>query len=259
MEKSVVSRTLSVHQEHELLLRLEKAGLTGKFAQRVIENPALAERVVAHIKRGGHWSSISQQRAREIMKENFFGAEEVAEHLGFLLNNEELSEIAKVPFSEKRLQECKDTYILFLGVDHDRTGKPLTILRLSEIFSDEFYWKDWWKKEEFATKETPKLQWYLVRKSILEESRFKTFSQQEKLLKKNEYRERAVVYAYRMLLIHKTRGESLLEGWVMCKDLTSSNERVGIGYYIGGLQFFHRSDNDSGQYLVLALAIKPEI
>ncbi len=35
---SIVSRDLSVHQEHELLLKLEQAGLNSKMAQKVIES-----------------------------------------------------------------------------------------------------------------------------------------------------------------------------------------------------------------------------
>ncbi len=44
-------RKLSVHQEHELLCRLEAAGLGSKEAQAVIESPdnLLAEGVVAFI------------------------------------------------------------------------------------------------------------------------------------------------------------------------------------------------------------------
>lgn len=44
----MVSRTLSVHQEHELLLKLEVAGLTDELAQRVIaaKGNVLASRIV---------------------------------------------------------------------------------------------------------------------------------------------------------------------------------------------------------------------
>lgn len=51
---SIVSRTLSVGQEHELLQKLESAGLTELDAQKVIDSPRnkLAKAVVAFI-RGG--------------------------------------------------------------------------------------------------------------------------------------------------------------------------------------------------------------
>jgi len=48
MKKNIVSRTLSVHKEHELLLKLEAAGLTDVLAQRIIDSRdnALAKRFI---------------------------------------------------------------------------------------------------------------------------------------------------------------------------------------------------------------------
>jgi len=56
-------RTLSVHQEHELLSRLEAAGLTGKDAQRVIEfkDNRLAKWLVQILRKG----DISLKRMAE--------------------------------------------------------------------------------------------------------------------------------------------------------------------------------------------------
>ena len=51
----MANRVLSVHQEHELLLRLEQAGLSGTGAQAVIESKgnALAKELIGVIHRGG--------------------------------------------------------------------------------------------------------------------------------------------------------------------------------------------------------------
>lgn len=48
MTKHIVSQKLSVHQQHELLLVLEKAGLTDELAQAIIQSPdnALARKIV---------------------------------------------------------------------------------------------------------------------------------------------------------------------------------------------------------------------
>jgi hypothetical protein len=185
--------------------------------------------------------STSQKQTREIMGKNFLGVEEVAEHFGIQLNREELAKIAEIPFTEATLQECKDTHILFLGVNHDKAGKPLTINRFREMFPKDgqprfySYQDSWYDKEKFATKETPELRWYLVRKSILEESREKTYNQQEKLLKENEERERAIVYIYGMLLMFKATGERLFENdYVWCNDLGSVGYRVAVGYFDSG-------------------------
>jgi hypothetical protein len=50
--ENIVSRNLSVHQEHEVLLKLEKAGLTSELAQIVIESKenAIANGMVSYIR-----------------------------------------------------------------------------------------------------------------------------------------------------------------------------------------------------------------
>jgi hypothetical protein len=82
--ETMVSRTLSVHKEHEFLLKLEAAGLNDELAQRVIDSKGneLAARVVQLIHSGGFEPSTSQKRAREIMGRNFFGVEEAIKHFG---------------------------------------------------------------------------------------------------------------------------------------------------------------------------------
>lgn len=56
---TMVSRTLSVHQEHELLLKLKAAGLDGRLAQRVIgsKGNVLASRIVQQIA-DDEWQSV---------------------------------------------------------------------------------------------------------------------------------------------------------------------------------------------------------
>lgn len=203
----------------------------------------------------GEVAIIARQRiAQKIMVQNFLGPKEVAKHFGIRLNEEEMTKVAKIPFRDKTLQECKDTHILFLGVNHDKTGKPLTINRFREMFPENgqpkfySYQGSWYDKEEFANKETPDLRWYLISKSILEKSRSKTYKQQEKLLKESEERERAIVYIYGMLLMFKATGERLFKNdWVWCKDVSSGGERVSVGsFYSDGLYIY---DWRGGSYL----------
>ena len=47
--KNVVSHTLSVRKKHELLRKLEIAGLTGTLAQKVIKDNKFATKVVEFI------------------------------------------------------------------------------------------------------------------------------------------------------------------------------------------------------------------
>ena len=65
--------TMSIHKVHELLLKLEAAGLNDKLAQRVIDS--LGNDLAAKVERLIELEpSTSQKRAREIMDENFFGS-----------------------------------------------------------------------------------------------------------------------------------------------------------------------------------------
>ena len=53
---NMVSRSLSVHKEHEFLLKLEAAGLTDELAQKVIDSKdnKMAERIVYLIRNKGY-------------------------------------------------------------------------------------------------------------------------------------------------------------------------------------------------------------
>ena len=72
MGNSTVSRTLSVHKEHEVLLKLEAAGLDDDLAQKIIDSKDndLAAKVIRLIQNGGFEATTSQKRAREIMGTN---------------------------------------------------------------------------------------------------------------------------------------------------------------------------------------------
>jgi len=249
---------------HEVLITLRKAGMTHQLLAQLAESEELSRKVVAFIKRGGYEPTIGQKQARAIMGKNFLGVEEVAEYFGIILTQDELAKVAEIPFSEKTLEECKDTHILFLGVHHNKEGKPLTITSLREMFpatsQPRFYsYEDaWYNKEKFATKETTELKWYLVRKVITEESRSENFQEQEKLLKEQEYREKTVVYVYGMLLMFRATGERLFENdYVWCTDLDSDGYRVDVGYFGSyGLDVSYYWDDNYYHYLGLAPARK---
>jgi len=244
---------------HEGLITLRKAGMNHQLWAKLTESEELAIKVVAYVQRGGYDPTTSQKRAREIMGKNFLGVEEVAECFGIQLTQEELTKVAEILFTEATLQECKDTHILFLGVNHDKEGKPLTINRFREMFpstGQPRFWsyESWHDKEKFATKETAELKWYLVRKAITEESRSKNYTEQEKLLKENEERERAIVYVYGIFLMFRARNERLFEtDYAWCTDLGSYGCRVYVGSFdSGGL--FVSSYWDGGCALAWGLA-----
>jgi len=202
-------------------------------------------------------AQVSQQLSRRIIGKNFLGVEEVAEHLGIGLTGKERARVRDIPYSEATLQQCKDSHILFLGVGRDKEGKPLTIRCLREMFPAggqpcfRSYPRGSETEQAYSDKETPHLRWYLIARSLREESRSKPYWQQHLFLKENEYREKAVVYVYMMLLMYKARGERLFErDLVLCRDVGSDGAPVIAGYFaregIYVRDWWHRRDNHFG-------------
>src|SRR3989344_2565717 len=105
METTIVSRTLSVHKEHEVLLKLEAAGFTDELAQRVIDSKGnyLAAKVVRLISNGGFEATTSQKRAREIMGRNMFGVEEAISHFGVNPTRQQTAALSEIPSSDAPL------------------------------------------------------------------------------------------------------------------------------------------------------------
>jgi hypothetical protein len=103
---SIVSRTLSVHKEHEVLLKLEAAGLDDNLAQKVVESKDndLAAKVVRLILNGGFEPTTSQKRAREIMGRNTFGIEEAIRHFGVNPTRQQIAALSEIPCSEETLE-----------------------------------------------------------------------------------------------------------------------------------------------------------
>ena len=104
----IVSRTLSVHQEHELLQALEKAGLSREDAQAVIQSSdnQLAQKMVTFIRSGGSYLTVTptedEERAIAILGEaKVITASEVAQKWDM-----GLPEVPSVPFSEETLRQC---------------------------------------------------------------------------------------------------------------------------------------------------------
>lgn len=171
--------------------------------------------------------------ARDIMGEDFLGTKEVAQVFGsFWLEESQRSILHSVPFSEDTLKKCKaDGFKLFLGINQNRNGDVLTIKCFRGMFPELFGEKDNFSFYGFAKRTVIEPEWYLVKGSIVEESRKKLYQDQEKILNENEYRENAVLYVYLMCLMYKVRGERLFdEDFVWCADKNGEEGRVFAGF-----------------------------
>jgi hypothetical protein len=183
-------------------------------------------------------AGVSPETAKRIMGENFLGEVEVARALGVKLTEKQRANVRVVPFSAKTLSECSTTHILFLGVERDRDGYPLTIRRLRDLFPPRgqpcfrSYPKPSQPSQGYADVATPELRWYLIAAGLREESRSQPYWRQKRFLQEHEYRERAVVYVYMVLLTFKARQRRLFEkDLVFCEDRGLDGAPVAAGYF----------------------------
>ena len=256
MEATIVSRTLSVHKEHEVLLKLEAVGFTDELAQRVIDSKGndLAVKVVRLIRNGGFEPTTSQKRAREIMGRNMFGIEEAIQHFGVNPSRQQLDALSEVPFTEAILEECKDTHVLVAVF-------PLSIFEIRGKVQGKglFYSQDWYNKQAFA-KDRGEIEWQLVRKTPIANSTSKTWPDQQALLSENEETPKARVMVYTMIGHFLATGERLLEKiYVRCSDVDSDGHHVAVGVFDSdGLIVNDRWGDDRNVSLGLASARKSE-
>jgi hypothetical protein len=220
-------RTISVHNEHEFLLKMEKAGLTDELAQKVIDSKGndLATKVVRLIWNNGFEPSTSHKRAREIMGKNFFGVEEAIKHFGVNPSKQQFAALAEVPFTEAVLEEYKNTHVLVAVF-------PLSILEIrGKMTSKLFYDQSWYNQESFA-KDRGDVNWQLVRKTPVEKSTSKNWNEQQAILAKNEETPKAQVMVYTIIGHFLATGERLFEHvYVRCSDVGSDGYRVYVGYF----------------------------
>ena len=120
MSVDIVSRSLSVHQEHELLLALEKAGLSGNGAQRVIEDNGLARLLVRHAE--GEIQTLfpeghtTPEQAAGIMLANFHPLGAAVGRFGVRLSAKQERPFQTIPFRAEVLESCKNTHVLVPGL-----------------------------------------------------------------------------------------------------------------------------------------------
>jgi len=126
---------------------------------------------------------LTVERAQEIMGADFLGSEAVKKTFGFAPEV-----IPALQFSESDLERAKElNQFLILRVDKTADDKPLTMQEINTMLekkiADEgkgkiLYNTDWYKNEDFFTKDTPRLSWALVSKAEIPNSISKSFLQQ---------------------------------------------------------------------------------
>lgn len=256
---TIVSRTLSVHKEHELLLKLENAGLTDKLAQRVIDSKDndLAIKLVLLIEHDQ--IQTSQILARKIMGENYFGIGEAMDYFGVNPTKQQLAYLAEVPFSKETLVACKDTHVLVAIFS-------LSIIDIRSIVDKSeqnlLYNRDWYDKQVFA-QDKGDVGWQLVRKTPVEKSTSKEWNEQRTLLSTNEEVPNTRVLVYTVIGHFLVTGERLFEHiYVRCADIDSfgpAGMRVIVGDFRDDVLQIARQHRDRvDDYMGISSAKKHE-
>ena len=206
MKKTMVSRTLSVHKEHELLLKLETAGLSGELAQRVIDSKGndLAIKVVRLIQKCAK-ATTSQKCAREIMGKNMFGIEEAIKYFGVNPTRQQLAVLSEIPFSRAVLEKVKNTHVLVAVF-------PLSILEIrrkveAEIKLRLFYPYSWYKSNESFAEKRGRVNWQLVCKTP--QFGLRNWKEQKDLLGKDNVVPTAQLMVYTIISHYLATGERL--------------------------------------------------
>ena len=246
----IVSRTLSAHKEHEVLLKLKAAGLTDNLAQKLVGSKGnnLAIKVVHLILNGG---PTSQKHARAIMGANYFGVEEAIRHFGINPSRQQLVDLSEVPFTEAILAECKSTHILVAIF-------PLSIMDVrGKVEAKLFYDLVWYDKQSFARGKGDMF-WCLVRKTPVANSISKTWDEQQALLAENEHTPSARIMVYTIIGHFLATGERLFENiYVRCSDLDSGDDRVDVGDFdADGLRVDDDWDDDRRGSIGVSVARK---
>ncbi len=253
MSPDIVSRTLSIHQEHELMLALERAGLRGDDAQNAIDHKDVSEAMVwTTRKRDEYAITCSPSEAAAIMGGNFHSLDVTERHLGVKFMTKQKKVLATVPFGPAVLQACSETHILV-------ACGGVSLLEIWQACNDLFYIKSdvWYKNEHFATTKV-RPGWYLVRKNLVPYSTSKTWDEQVTLLGPDEQVPSAAVLA-QTILIHCMETEERLFGaiYVRSSDVISDGNHVYLGSFVqGGLGVYYFWDGGRRGGIGLASAWK---
>lgn len=176
--------------------------------------------------------SITIDRAKSIMDDNFIGADELMK-LSWL-KIDDIQSIPAIPFTEEELNQKKNDYLLILGINVLSDGRNLTIRNLQTIFGKDpdteepcFYNQDWYEKETFIDI-SMKEGWFLIRKSVYEDSR--TVLPTE-LLKTHKF-PLAITCVYTFFVAWLSKDIKLwYHDFVWCGDTDHNGDRIYVGKY----------------------------
>ena len=170
---------------------------------------------------------MKQEKAHEIMGENYFGVEETKKYLGMDPTGKELSDLADVPFSPEFLEERKDSHILVAFF-------PISIIEIRQrvrhhqLFSD----ASWYKDFSFA-REKGKTAWHLVPKEpIPMKSAWEAWNGEKKCVRESRETPPPWVMVYAIIGYFLMTEKRLFEDVeTSCKWPSLDNTYIYVGFF----------------------------
>lgn len=173
--------------------------------------------------------------AKEIMKKNFIGFEElsnIAEKLNLLIDNKIKGSVLNIPYEEEYLKSVSETHLLILYIPKHKNNKFITLNTLRsnfginpEINEPCFYNQDWYVNEPFSNFSFKKVEWFCLRKDVLFDSRGKTVNDNLNI-------PHALLCTYTFFVYFFISNSYLWEyDYVWCRDLDSNGDRIYVGRY----------------------------
>jgi hypothetical protein len=142
--------------------------------------------------------------------------------------------MAEVPFSEETLRACKDTHILvaYIPVSIVSVRAKTAGVKLPENHRM-FYGQDWYDKNAVGNGVSA-LEWHLIRKTSVPDSKSKTWSQQKEMVDATNIDRvpEADVMVYMIIGHFLETGVRLFEKeYVRTSTLDSDGHRVYVGHF----------------------------
>ena len=241
----------------EQRLRVALGNQAGEVVNKINSDAAFADAVAQQmiVMAGAgvkELTSLNPQwlAAREIMGKNFFGVEEAIKHFGVNPSETQLAALAMIPFSEEVLRQCKDTHVLVAVF-------PLSLLGVRKANKKLFFDQSWYNGESFA-KDRGQVGWQLVRKTPVDNSTSKNWTEQQALLSQDEETPTAQVLAYTIIGHFLATDERLFEKiYVRTSSMVSDGRHVSLGGFgEGGLGVYGHWDGVRPDNLAVSSARK---
>ena len=177
--------------------------------------------------------TTSLSEAKEIFGPDFIGPEELsslADDIGLSVP----AEIPPLPFNPEHIRGKSRDYLLILGISKWADGSPIDIISLRNRFGTDpkiaepcFYNQDWYLAESFANRELES-KWFLVRKSVLADSR----AVAPEILSEKYTFPSAVLSTFTFFVYWHLRAKILWpDDFIWCADFDYNGDRIYVGRY----------------------------